>query len=256
MTYEEYKYIENIRQIAITFTELREKAQSFPRGSLVWHKRDGKADQPYWHFWNAGCMHYTFINRSESPELFAALCEKQAFSADGKQTLNILSEILKANEKIVSRILDNLKIIPVRSFEASVSENSKYPIIHGYYTEHGEIVRSKSEVIVANAFYRLGIPYIYESRIAVGEDEFFPDFKIKNPFHGGDSFHEHAGQTSSDYIKKLNYKRAAFASFEMLEGRDYFITDEGDVKDILNVLAGLYTAARYDVIRAAYHELK
>ena len=45
-----------------------------------------------------------------------------------------------------------------------------------HYTQRGERVRSKSEVLIANALYQTGIPYRYEAPLYLGRTLLYPDF--------------------------------------------------------------------------------
>ncbi|MEE3440399.1 MAG: hypothetical protein VZR07_10670, partial [Ruminococcus sp.] len=49
-----------------------------------------------------------------------------------------------------------------------------------FETQRGEIVRSKSEVIIADALYYANIPYHYEKPIKVGDRVIYPDFTVLN----------------------------------------------------------------------------
>lgn len=61
-------------------------------------------------------------------------------------------------------------------------------------TSRGEAVRSKSEVIIANALHAAGIDYVYERRL-VGADGTprYPDFTIEDPDTGEVYYWEHLG---------------------------------------------------------------
>lgn len=82
---------------------------------------------------------------------------------------------------------------------------------HIHETDYGELVRSKSEQILANSLYAYGIPFHYEEQFiyAIGEGgDIFPDFTILLP-DGSIIIWEHFGILSKkDYClrsaKKLN----------------------------------------------------
>lgn len=65
--------------------------------------------------------------------------------------------------------------------DSEYPKNASHPenLIHN--TVKGHKVRSKSEVIIANALYQNKIPYIYERGLYLDEILFFPDFTIMHP---------------------------------------------------------------------------
>lgn len=69
-----------------------------------------------------------------------------------------------------------------------------------YETEQGDLVRSKSEVIIANILYqhRKDILYKYERPLEVMSDgkerNIYPDFTILNIHTGKVTYWEHAGR--------------------------------------------------------------
>ncbi|KAF1290189.1 AAA family ATPase [Candidatus Enterococcus leclercqii] len=58
-------------------------------------------------------------------------------------------------------------------------------------TSNGEMVRSKSEVIVADTLHRLGVTYSYEEQLKVGSSTYIPDFTLH--YHGKVGYLEHLG---------------------------------------------------------------
>ena len=80
----------------------------------------------------------------------------------------------------------------------------------GVWTEKGELVRSKSEKILADKFYRMGIPYVYECPLMLkGFGYIRPDFVVLNKYTRKEYYWEHFGLMSDkDYcekaVKKIN----------------------------------------------------
>ncbi len=80
----------------------------------------------------------------------------------------------------------------------------------GVWTEKGELVRSKSEKMLADKFYRMGIPYVYEYPLMIkGLGYIRPDFVVLNKFTRKQYYWEHFGLMSDkDYceksVKKMN----------------------------------------------------
>ena len=108
-----------------------------------------------------------------------------------------------------------------------------YPENLRYETEQGELVRSKSEVIIANILYKhhKEILYKYECPLTLMIDGkakiIYPDFTIINVKTGKVVYWEHAGKMddahyASEFVKKMN----GYVSNGFLIGRDVILTFE------------------------------
>lgn len=99
-----------------------------------------------------------------------------------------------------------------------------------YKTLLGTMVRSKSELTIANTLERLGIPYRYEQGMYVNGMMYYPDFVILLP-DGNILIWEHNGlmddeeYKSRSYIKIRNYETAGFRQHKNL-----IITYEDDIR--------------------------
>ncbi len=77
--------------------------------------------------------------------------------------------------------------------EQKYEKSTKYPENLVHRTMKGDYVRSKSEVIIANALFVKGIQYRYEELTQVGRHIFAPDFKVLIPHTGKVKIIEHFG---------------------------------------------------------------
>lgn len=71
--------------------------------------------------------------------------------------------------------------------------NEKYPIETPYYTERGEHVRSKSEMIIADKLTKAGVPYVYEPKCDLNKKGLHPDFALLNIETRETFLYEHFG---------------------------------------------------------------
>ncbi len=100
------------------------------------------------------------------------------------------------------------------------------------YTAKGERVRSKSEVIIADALNREGIPYRYEYPVSLKQwGNVYPDFTVLNVRKRKEIYWEHLGMMGDaeyvDYaLKKLN----AYEENGIFAGDNLIVTYE--TKDI------------------------
>lgn len=86
-----------------------------------------------------------------------------------------------------------------------------------YYTEKGEHVRSKSEVLIANMLKRMGIPYKYECPLVLDDGTVFhPDFTVMNIRTRQIKYWEHLGMMDDpeyrrNALQRINqYKASGF----------------------------------------------
>ena len=69
-----------------------------------------------------------------------------------------------------------------------------------HFTQKNERVRSKSEVLIADALYRAGIPYKYECPLKVRGQIIYPDFTILREYDRAILYWEHQGlMDEADY---------------------------------------------------------
>ena len=75
-------------------------------------------------------------------------------------------------------------------------------------TLRGELVRSKSEAMIADYLYTHGIAYRYECKLTIGSKTIYPDFIIVHPITGEYLIIEHFGMMDDEeyrrnYIEKM-----------------------------------------------------
>ena len=102
-----------------------------------------------------------------------------------------------------------------------------YPKSLKHHTANGEYVRSKSEVIVADALFYNNVIYAYERKIVLENgNQFLPDFTI-DCFNGNILLWEHLGMlTNQGYRKKWLFKKREYALNGFIEGENLFISKD------------------------------
>ncbi len=113
-----------------------------------------------------------------------------------------------------------------------VEHNKKYyeqGLIHR--TLKGELVRSKSEVIIANMLFEAGIEYEYEKELDLGEDGVrIPDFTIEDAESGICFYWEHCGMLGdAGYSQHWEEKKALYKKHDIVEDDNLIVS-----KDFLN----------------------
>lgn len=96
------------------------------------------------------------------------------------------------------------------------------------FTERGERVRSKSEKIIADKLYSLGIPYKYECPIKLKSGEvFYPDFTLLDVKKRREVYLEHFGLMDNlQYVEIVVKKINAYGKNSVLLGDNLLATFE------------------------------
>ena len=105
-------------------------------------------------------------------------------------------------------------------------------------TLKGELVRSKSEVIIANMLYGAGIPYEYEKEITLDKDGIrIPDFTIDDAESGTLFYWEHCGMMSDrHYRQRWDEKKTVYAKHGIIEGENLIVSYD-DVNGSIDSMA-------------------
>ena len=123
----------------------------------------------------------------------------------------VYEELSEERKCLIEPIEPTLKDIVKKWNEEFYEKNMSFPENLRYETEQGDIVRSKSEVIIANLLYqrRNDVLYKYEKLLEVIENgrkkKIYPDFTIMNVHTGKVIYWEHAGlmriiECNMDYL--------------------------------------------------------
>ena len=100
-------------------------------------------------------------------------------------------------------------------------------------TIRGELVRSKSEVIIANMLFERGIHYEYEKELTLeGDGRKVPDFTITVAGRDEPVYWEHCGMMSNaDYVRRWEAKRAVYEKHGIIENKNLIVSEENDSFD-------------------------
>jgi len=86
-----------------------------------------------------------------------------------------------------------------------------------HFTNKGERVRSKSEVLIANALFQAGVPYHYERPIFLNNHLVYPDFTVLRLSDRKELLWEHFG-----LIDEKDYRNSAVAKIDSYEKSGIF----------------------------------
>ena len=159
---------------------------------------------------------------------------KQFVNKYPKENLEEIYEALSVERKRFVKPLQVSVKQKIIQWEAEVYEkNTKYSENLKFETDQGELVRSKSEVIIANLLYQNQnhILYKYERPLEMtieGRSKIvYPDFTILSKRTGKIIYWEHAGRMDApyyvnDFVKKMN----TYVTNGLLPGKDVILTYE------------------------------
>ncbi len=115
---------------------------------------------------------------------------------------------------------------------------------NGFHTENHELVRSKSEKILADKFFMMDIPYIYEKPLSLSnKQKFYPDFTLLNKRTRQEFYWEHLGLMDDPvYCENALKKISTYQNNGFFLGKNLLITYEGyslhlDIKSVESLIA-------------------
>ena len=103
---------------------------------------------------------------------------------------------------------------------------------NGFKTLKGDTVRSKSEKLIADLLYMLGVPYRYEMRLDMGDGTIvYPDFTIYDVRNNRLVYYEHFGMMDDlHYVNNAIRKHNEYLKHGL--GNDLIITFESGQKPL------------------------
>ncbi len=119
----------------------------------------------------------------------------------------------------------------IREWEEKYRGNcNPFPQTGQYMTDKGEYVRSKSEKILADMFYKYKIPYTYEPRFELENGcSLYPDFAVLNIRKRKTMYWEHFGLiTDGKYATKTFEKLSAYEKSGLVIGKDILFSMESE----------------------------
>lgn len=117
--------------------------------------------------------------------------------------------------------------------EITKSEKNSFPFSNSFQTDNGELVRSKSEKIIADKLNQKRIPYKYEMGLKLGDNVVYPDFTILKMSTREEVYLEHFGMMDNpDYCKKALEKIELYECNGIRLGERLFVSLESSLKSL------------------------
>ena len=169
--------------------------------------------------------HYLIRAKSELATIERFLDKNNLFSSD-----RCFSEQAKDRRSQVRPFLIDNETYAEMWEKKTYEENPNHPEDRRFSTKRGELVRSKSEMIFADMFYDLGIPYKYECPLYVKDGGIYhPDFTLLKKSTREVIFHEHFGKADDPaYMQRNMIRLEAYRQIGVYVGKNLIITFETD----------------------------
>lgn len=233
-------YLENLLK------ELVLQKDSLPQGNL--RIRNDKGVPRYYHVQMTGDTIGKYLTQKDQ-ELVKQLAKKdytnKLMQVAEKELKDIQKYLGRHGEMDLENVYTNLNdyrkelvepmVIPDNILEeiwqAEHYEINPYePEAKVYLTKKDELVRSKSEMMLADMYYELGIPYRYEAQLLLknGKKK-YPDFTLLQTKTRQIIYHEHLGLLDQEKYRKLNLaKLDEYRRNGIYLGKNLIITYEGE----------------------------
>ena len=226
--------------------EIENRMQNLPQGTLRVSKMNGIPR--YYHITSKGDTKGKYILK-KNKKMAEQLAQKdymQRVYQCAKTELEDIKEFLNKHDK---KELENIypKLNPYRKElvkpmvisdeeyaaqweQETFVSNPYHPEEKVYPTKKEEMVRSKSEVMIADMYYELGIPYRYEAEVQLSNGKIkYPDFTLLNIRTREIIYHEHLGLMDDENYRKANLiKLDEYRKNGIYLGKNLIITYEAE----------------------------
>ena len=164
-----------------------------------------------------------------------------------KTAESIFTNLSSERQKLVTPYIITDDLYAMKWQSQNFQSNPYMPENKKYDTIRGEKVRSKSEAILADMLYNLGIPYHYEKPLVMGRGVVrYPDFTILNTKNREEIYLEHLGLLDDEEYRRgcLN-KLDEYRKNSIFPGKNLILTYETsdnplDIKGIKEMLKELF----------------
>lgn len=245
----------NIRQdlksryamISQSIPNIEHKIRCLPEGRIRVKYQNGKA-----YYYHVGILPRDRYLSSEDAVLIGELVQKRYLQSVLKEARNELSALEKIQEiypeTLAEDVFDNLPdsrkkyATPIFTCDEAYVQKwlsipyKRKPIKKGtpaFKTLKGDLVRSKSEVIIADRLWAKGIPYKYECPLKAGDIIIHPDFTILRMSDRKIVYHEHCGRMDDpSYTDDLLYRVNLYSQEKIYIGDRLFFTFESSTRPL------------------------
>jgi len=226
--------------------KLRNELRGMPEGKLRLSRRKG--EQQYYRVLNANDLQVRKYIRNSNPKLVQSLGQKHYLELLIRAVEVELGEIervlkrgtLMSSDRVFAglnearRALVTPYLLDDETYAEMWQKSSFVPSDYHtealiYPTRRGEMVRTKSEAMIADMYYDLDIPYKYECPVLLADKKTskYPDFTLLHRKMRKVFYHEHLGMLDdSGYLKDNMIKLAQYRKIGIYTGNNLILTHE------------------------------
>ncbi|MBR5975786.1 MAG: hypothetical protein IK020_11460 [Clostridiales bacterium] len=164
-----------------------------------------------------------------------------------KSPEELYSNMCDARKALIRPLLVSDEVCARMWEQAPYIHGSSYPEMKIYPTKKGDLVRSKSEVLFADTYLDMGIPYRYEQELRFPDGAVLdPDFTLWDKKNRREIYHEHCGKMDDPgYRKRFMEKIDIYRRNGIYTGKNLILTFEGDgttlnMKEMRTMISGLF----------------
>lgn len=244
---------EEVRQLKEMVRRANGRLKKVPKGSLRVANKQQRVDYYYKSEKNAKWVYLKKSELSRAKVLAQRDYDLQMIKLGSERIRAIEQFLKKYDETNVQNIYENTNPGRCVLLSEHVMSDEEYAVkwqqmryegkdfaeeVNEIITEKGERVRSKSEKIIADKLYALGIPYRYECPLVLhGNITVYPDFTILRVATREEVYLEHFGMMNDEvYVEKTMNKLATYEKNGIYLGVNLFMTFETG-KRVLNMRA-------------------
>lgn len=215
-------FLQKQRQLlSAQLSSLKEKVDELPAGTLIYSR---SPNHTKWYISNGSKPIYIPKREHSTAEQLAVRKFYEYQIEEITYQLKLLDQFLEKLQHHPTKSTELLKessyyhellqkSFSVNQFNPSQWENQIYQhnpnhqenLIHNCHAGH--LVRSKSEVIIANALYINKIPYRYECQLILNDITLYPDFTILHPKTHKIYYWEHFGLMSNSSYRENTFNK-------------------------------------------------
>ena len=227
-SYARFAYSELSRRIAELRRQLPHEA-----GEIVYLKHKSGHSYPSLRYRQNGKIKYKYIAKNKLDEVIAEQKQLQHYDMLLKQYLDLLAQA----EKVLALFQIDKENPNSTVSAAPLSFLSSDRML---IAAKGHSVRSKSELLIADALFYHGIRYEYEKALILSGRTIYPDFTIYCS-DGRINYWEHLGLLEDEsYRQHWNYKKNLYTSNDIIENYNLIVSKDHngsfDSRDIQHLI--------------------
>ena len=227
--------IQRKQELEKEIASIRKELGRMPKGSLIINHSSNRTQWYHKKYKNDGTFDRIYIKRNDR-ELAEKLARKSYLHfvlSDKQNELQCLEHyIMNRNPKDYGKYLSvdspYRELLLDSSWDrAEYIRSNEHPENLIIPTIKGDLVRSKSEALIANALYEHNIPYRYEEQLMTEFFPIYPDFTVRKLRVNRLIRWEHFGKIDDpDYREKVGRKLVTYMENGYVPGQDLIMTFE------------------------------